>query len=376
MSIPPPPAEHNASSLSQPQPPPHPHSQSRKTIVIGISGPSSSGKTTLARLLRTVFTPEQQDRDGDGDGDGDGKKTTTTGESEEGEEGAVRAFIIHEDDFYKPDDQIPITTTTSSNHPVQDWDTISALDIRALTSALTHVRAHGSLPPRLRSKEDLNDAGGEVGVDTASIARLRDGVMRRVGRLLRGRKGDDGDGGKCISLAFIDGFLLYAPPGEEEHPLRKVRECIDVPLFLPVTYSLLKERREGRSGYVTIGPAPTPVLKDQGEGNTAADDDDGGIGSLEDDGDPFPEQNFWTDPPGYVDDIVWPRYVVDHSWLLVGDPEVERGEEELKRVVGEGEMVRGDMGVLVAPGLGRAGMRELLEWAVEEVVREVERVVG
>ncbi|KAK2746605.1 ribosylnicotinamide kinase [Onygenales sp. PD_40] len=363
----PPPAEHNASpSQSQPQP------QRRKTIVIGISGPSSSGKTTLARLLRTVFTPApEQDRHEAGDGKKD------TGEAEEG---AVRAFIIHEDDFYKPDDQIPITTT-SSGHLVQDWDTISALDIRALSSALTHVRAHGALPPRLRSKEDRNDAG-ESGVDTDTIARLRAGVTRRVDAVLReGLKEGDGDGGKCtISLAFIDGFLLYAPPGEEKHPLRSVRDCIDVPLFLPATYSLLKERREGRSGYVTIGPAPTPALKEEGvgEGGVTADDDDGasggGIGSLEDEGDPFPEQNFWTDPPGYVDDIVWPRYVIDHFWLLVGDSGVGMGEEELKRVVGEGEMVRGDMGVLVAPGLGRAGMRELLEWAVDEVVGEVERV--
>ena len=40
------------------------------TIIIGLSGPSSSGKTTLARILRSIFPS---------------------------------LFIIHEDDFYKTD---------------------------------------------------------------------------------------------------------------------------------------------------------------------------------------------------------------------------------------------------------------------------------
>lgn len=48
--------------------------EERRTIIIGLSGPSSSGKTTLARLLRTIF-------------------------------GSLGAFIVHEDDFYYPDDK-------------------------------------------------------------------------------------------------------------------------------------------------------------------------------------------------------------------------------------------------------------------------------
>jgi nicotinamide/nicotinate riboside kinase len=41
-----------------------------KSLIIGISGPSSSGKTTLARLLRDIFP---------------------------------NTFILHEDDFYRPE---------------------------------------------------------------------------------------------------------------------------------------------------------------------------------------------------------------------------------------------------------------------------------
>jgi nicotinamide/nicotinate riboside kinase len=58
----------------------------RRTIVVGVSGPSSSGKTTLARLLRSIFNPPAEISSSD-------------------QEAAVRSFILHEDDFYKPDDR-------------------------------------------------------------------------------------------------------------------------------------------------------------------------------------------------------------------------------------------------------------------------------
>lgn len=44
----------------------------QKAVVVGVSGCSSSGKTTLARLLRDIFP---------------------------------NSFVLHEDDFYKPEDQ-------------------------------------------------------------------------------------------------------------------------------------------------------------------------------------------------------------------------------------------------------------------------------
>ena len=42
----------------------------KKAVIVGISGASSSGKTTLARLLRDIFP---------------------------------NSFILHQDDFYKPE---------------------------------------------------------------------------------------------------------------------------------------------------------------------------------------------------------------------------------------------------------------------------------
>lgn len=271
-------------------------------------------------------------------------------------------------------------TTTSSGKRVQDWDTIGALDIRQLVSALSYVRSHGILPPRLKSKEDLNEVT-DSGVDEDKIRRIRDDVARRMEGILlaRDEKGftKPGNDSLSLSLAFLEGFLLYAPPEDEKHPLRAVHDNIHVPLFLPATYSVLKERREGRTGYVTIGPAPTLKLdEDNNNKDRSTESGADGIGDIQDDGEPLPHQNFWTDPPGYVDDIVWPRYIADHQWLLLPDPDVPRSEEVLKEAVGEGEYVKEDAGVLVAPGKGGADMTELLEWGVREVLRVVDGEVG
>ncbi|EDN03798.1 conserved hypothetical protein [Histoplasma mississippiense (nom. inval.)] len=339
------------------------HSQraSRKTIVVGISGPSSSGKTTLARLLRTVFTPESNGARIADSGAIEKERADGAGKGGVGNREAVKVFIIHEDDFYKPDDQIPVTTTSSGKR-VQDWDTVEALDIRQLVSALSYVRSRGVLPPRLKSKEDLNEVTGS-GVDEDTIRRIRHRVTRTMETILLSTKSETDS--LPLSLVFLEGFLLYAPPGDENHPLRAVHDSIQVPLFLPATYSVLKKRREGRTGYVTIGPAPTPKLdedKFNDDDKRSAEPSTYGIGDIEDDNEPMPHQNFWTDPPGYVDDIVWPRYIADHQWLLLPDPSIPRGEDELKEAVGEGEYIKEDAGVLVAPGEGGANMTELLEW--------------
>ncbi|EER39722.1 conserved hypothetical protein [Histoplasma capsulatum var. duboisii H88] len=350
------------------------HSQpaSRKTIVVGISGPSSSGKTTLARLLRTVFTPESNGARIADSGAIEKERADGAGKGGAGNREAVKAFIIHEDDFYKPDDQIPVTTTSSGKR-VQDWDTVEALDIRQLVSALSYVRSRGVLPPRLKSKEDLNEVTGS-GVDEDTIRRIRHRVTRTMEAILLSTKSEPDS--LPLSLGFLEGFLLYAPPGDENHPLRAVHDSIQVPLFLPATYSVLKKRREGRTGYVTIGPAPTPKLdedKYNDDEKRSTEPNTYGIGDIEDDNEPMPHQNFWTDPPGYVDDIVWPRYIADHQWLLLPDPGVPRGEDELKEAVGEGEYIKEDAGVLVAPGKGGANMTELLEWGVREVLRVIGR---
>lgn len=195
-------------------------------LLVGISGPSSSGKTTLSRLLRDIFPPS-------------------------------KLFILHLDDFYLTDGQIPV------KNGIQDWDCLESLNIPQLREALQYIKEHGKSPSWLVSKEDENSVG-EHGVSDADISRLR-GEMES---LLAAKK-DWRDRRICI----VDGFLLFS---EEMH---QIRSLFDVKLFLRTTYNTAKKRREARSGYVTL-------------------------------------EGFWEDPPGYVDKIVWPNYVHDHKFLF------------------------------------------------------------
>ncbi|KAL1983040.1 hypothetical protein VTN96DRAFT_523 [Rasamsonia emersonii] len=362
--------------------------EKKKTIVIGLSGPSSSGKTTLARLLKTIFSVS----------------------------GRVRTFIIHEDDFYFPDDKIPVTRTKSGDL-VQDWDTVGAIDVPFLSSALAYVRKHGTLPPRLKSKEDQNQTS-DPGVDQFQVEKLQKEVGERLRRKQEGKEETETAAAAeetgveaetaSLTVAFLEGFLLYAPPESEapQHILRPIHNNIHLHLFLPAPYDLVKIRREARSGYVTIGPAPTPSkkLEDNDEHKQKEQQQkeqqqqphqqlEETTVDLENADHHIPEQSFWTDPPGYVDDIVWPRYVQDHAWLLLPEEEQQQQsgtkplllaaqersknsntllEEELLKLAGQGTNIRTDAGVMVAPGKGRLHITELLDWAVKEVLNFLE----
>lgn len=116
------------------------------------------------------------------------------------------------------------------------------------------------------------------------------------------------------TVAFLEGFMLYSAP-DSKSPLRPVQEQIQLPLFLPAGYSAMKARREGRSGYVTTGPAPVTDKEGVVGGSGKKEGEEIDL-EAEDD---RPPQNFWVDPPGYVDDVVWPRYVEEHEWLLIAD---------------------------------------------------------
>ncbi|GAD94482.1 conserved hypothetical protein [Paecilomyces variotii No. 5] len=337
-----------------------------ETIIVGLSGPSSSGKTTLARLLRTVFSVH-----------------------------GMKTFIIHEDDFYLPDDRIPYTTTPSGK-VVQDWDTVEALDVPRLTATLTYVRHNGTLPPQMRSKEDQNNAT-HSGVDDATLEKFHTEIARQLDGLVGVGSGSGKDKGK-LTIAFLEGFLLFAPPKAEQpdHILRPVHENIHLHLFLPAPYDIVKARREKRSGYVTSGPAPPPVSQDQIRDEDGEKKQSGKEQSKEEvdqrnheaesrdlktPEEHQPPQNFWTDPPGYVDDIVWPRYVRDHAWLLLPEPgkENEVGSDEMETIlkrIGNGANIRTDAGVAVVPGNGTWLMPQVLEWAVDKVTKFLQEKQG
>jgi nicotinamide/nicotinate riboside kinase len=241
-------------------------------LLIGISGPSSSGKTTLSRLLRDIFPPSQ-------------------------------LSLLHLDDFYLTDTEIPV------KNGVQDWDCVESLNLPQLKSALQHIKEQGRSPDWLVSKEDQNSVG-EHGVPDADIKRLRS----EVATWLEGRPEWEGR-----RICIVDGFLLFS------EDMKDIRSLFDVRLFLRTSYETAKRRREARSGYVTL-------------------------------------EGFWEDPPGYVDNIVWPNYVKDHKFLFKeGDVNKELDEEVCRNV-----------GIHGMPKGAEENMVKCLEWAtgvLERVIR-------
>src|ERR1700761_5048331 len=165
-------------------------------ILIGISGVSSSGKTTLARLLRDIFP---------------------------------NTFVLHEDDFYKTDKEIPINREAGD---VADWDCLEAINLPALEDALNHIKVHGMPPPDLVSKEDKNSVG-PVDVDRKVVDRLEWKASRWMFQ-------------DVPPIAIIDGFLLYADG------MKAIRELFDVKILLRTDFATAKSRRGARQGYVTI----------------------------------------------------------------------------------------------------------------------------
>ncbi|MCJ1416565.1 ribosylnicotinamide kinase [Xylographa parallela] len=241
-----------------------------KATILGLSGPSSSGKTTLARLLRSIFP---------------------------------HTLVLHEDDFYRPEEELPFRAG------LRDWDCAAALDIPALVKALSFIRGNGRLPDWLVSKEDRNSIG-EHGVPLDTVAELKDSVaawMQGTGK---------GVLNQSRTMVILDGFLLF---GES---VREVREVIDIKMLLRVTFARAKDRREKRSGYVTL-------------------------------------EGFWEDPPGYVEKVVWPGYVEEHSFMFEGG--------DVDGTVNE--KVVEDLGIQVCPGGGEWPIEKVLPWSVDTVMK-------
>lgn len=170
--------------------------------------------------------------------------------------------------------------------------------------------------PDLDSKEDQNSVG-ECPVPHSIIEEQKSRVATWT------KKGNPGYGildssPNPIRLCIFDGFLLYS------QSMASVQPHMDIKVFLRVSYTKAKARREARSGYVTL-------------------------------------EGFWEDPPGYVDKIVWPNYVNDHKFMF------ENGdvEGELKRDVVKDWRIN-----YLKDGLD-VDMSTVLKWAVDLLMQKL-----
>ncbi|KAG0346125.1 ribosylnicotinamide kinase [Podila humilis] len=211
------------------------HPQKKKIISIGLSGPSSGGKTTVSRYLKSILP---------------------------------NCTLLHQDDFYLPENQLPIDPKTG----LANWDCPDSIDFPAMIETLSFIHQHNEFPEGFNSLEDKNPIGSKES-STPIVQNILDTFREQIMSQIPA----DQD----TRFVIVDGFILYV----NEH----LCNTIDIKFYLTAPYNVLKDRRESRKGYATL-------------------------------------EGYWEDPPYYFDDIVWPNYLAFNAPFVELTEAMERSE--------------------------------------------------
>ncbi|CCC71125.1 hypothetical protein NCAS_0G02380 [Naumovozyma castellii] len=163
----------------------------RKVVLVALSGCSSSGKTTIAKLTAGLY-PD--------------------------------ATLIHEDDFYKHDSEVPVDPKRN----IQNWDSPEALNILAFERELEIIKKTGNISQKLIHNNNVDDMK-KFQIDPMSLTKLK-------------TKYESID--KSIKVVLVDGFMIYNNP--------VLTSNFDLKLLIRAPYDVLKARRAARSGYQTL----------------------------------------------------------------------------------------------------------------------------
>lgn len=174
-------------------------------LLVALSGPTSSGKTTLARLLARIFPSTS---------------------------------ILHADDYYHTDSAIPV------HDGVQDWDCAEAINLPKLETALGRIKNGEDVDGIIShvASMEIPEGEGEAGQCDEVLEKLKVEIEQWEAIL----GADTGGAWKRRRLVIVDGFLLLGPS------VRSLRNLFDVRILLRSRYEDSKRRREARSGYTTI----------------------------------------------------------------------------------------------------------------------------
>ena len=316
--------------------------------VVGISGCSSSGKSTLAFLMTEIFNP---------------------GPAENG----LKKFLA-QDDFFRLKHTIPKITfvekdchfvresarekdctydfTAFEENGVRKWkvcgpdsDAATAVDFALLRKDVAALAGSGVVSEELE-KERCDRGLGMVEepekVIAVSDSRARppslqsqceaileenfggliSELQKSVAMALKGSK---------IKFAFVEGFLLFANPNKTPKPnalewnRHILHAALDIPIFLPTSKTVAKERRFSRKAYLD---AP--------------------------EGERLPGQ-MWKGE-GYFEEVVWKDYLDEFGWIL---DQLVDGKVSAKSEKVDGVWVRTGEDV---------GIEKTVRWAVRTVV--------
>ena len=171
------------------------------SFIVALSGPTSSGKTTIATALTSIFP-------------------------------VSTIHIIHADDFYKSDSKIPIHSTG-----VQDWDCAEALDLIKFRQTLLNVRAGATVPDQVVKQGAVQDHVDTAlsSLDKDLIENLSSGVASWPAALAERR------------VIIVEGFLLFGQGVQQQ-----LSDLFDLKILLRSTREAAQRRRASRNGYVTL----------------------------------------------------------------------------------------------------------------------------
>lgn len=159
-------------------------------LIVGVGGPSSSGKTTVCNSLQTILP---------------------------------HCTLIHLDDFYLPDSEIPI----DAEHNLENWDCPEAINWSKFESYIDEIRkTNGDVLPVASKELESSLKLSEEEIEEAKIV-LDTNFIDLA----------------SAHVVLIDGFMLY-------HDTR-ISDLFDVKLYFRAPYTMLKARREARAGYAT-----------------------------------------------------------------------------------------------------------------------------
>ncbi|ODV60596.1 ribosylnicotinamide kinase [Ascoidea rubescens DSM 1968] len=236
-------------------------------FFVGITGPSSSGKSTVSKVLQYLFNQLSQHKDGHTNGTNNMHSSS------------ISSVIIYEDDFYKSDAEMPFNV---EQHQL-DYDCPDSLHMDRFINELRFIKKHNKLSDQLL--ELGLDSDQDHSFDPKLIPQNElDQLSLKLSNFwldfVNSKSNVSSKTKISLKIVIIDGFLLFHDDA--------ILDLLDLKLFFRLPYDQLKSRRLNRNGYIT-------------------------------------SDGLWIDPPNYFDDLVWPSYIKYHKHLFEND-DMERGE--------------------------------------------------
>ncbi|KAL8642992.1 MAG: hypothetical protein Q9228_000391 [Teloschistes exilis] len=181
------------------------------SLIVAISGLSSTGKSTVASYLPSIFQPPNY---------------TIT--------------ILHVDDFYKAQVDLP------KREGLLDWDCAASLDWPRLEVAVKRWKAGEEVKEGQTNPQPKFTVGRE-GVRPDNPASITQALLETLRGEVTQAAVLSVPAIEPQRILLLDGFLLFTPSTPSTF-----RSLLDLKILLRAPYAVAKQRREARNGYDTM----------------------------------------------------------------------------------------------------------------------------